>query len=208
MGQRLNVEIHYEGEIMANAYYHWSGYTRSALEVTKEIINAYQPYQENIKMPKEVIAIRLLESTGARLTPEELRVANDRFKDDAPFEGDANRNDGLISITKEGIENTRGWEEGRVILNLDDETVDFYVCNYYFKEQYLDVISWDLNHDSDRLTDEMLEIKFKEIPLYDVDLEEFHFSEIEERMKFVDDLVRQGHYQYRLPDENVISFYE
>lgn len=208
MGQRLNVEIHCKEEIVANAYYHWSAYTRSALEITRDIIQAYEGYRGDKETPEEVVAIRLLEVTGARLMPEELSAANQQFKDYGPFEGDANRNDGLISITEEGMENTRRWEEGRLILNLDDETVDFYVCNYYFKEQYLDVISWDLNHDSDRLTDEMLEIKFKEIPLYDVDLEEFHFSEIEERMKFVDGLVRQGHYQYRLPDENVISFYE
>lgn len=208
MGQRLNVEIHYEGEIMANAYYHWSGYTRSALEVTKEIINAYQPYQENIKMPKEVIAIRLLESTGARLTPEELRVANDRFKDDAPFEGDANRNDGLISITKEGIENTRGWEEGRVILNLDDETVAFNVCGYYFKEQYMDILSYELEDDIDDVTDERIEIEFNKIPQYDVDLEEFDFCEIEDKLLFTEELVRQGQYCYRLPDQTVISFYE
>lgn len=27
MGQRLNIEIHENGKCLANAYYHWSGYT-------------------------------------------------------------------------------------------------------------------------------------------------------------------------------------
>lgn len=32
MGQRLNIEIHNNGELLTNCYYHWSGYTKCALD--------------------------------------------------------------------------------------------------------------------------------------------------------------------------------
>ena len=34
MGQRLNIEIWNESKRLANAYYHWSGYTSSTLDET------------------------------------------------------------------------------------------------------------------------------------------------------------------------------
>lgn len=41
MGQRLNIEIFNNGQVVVNAYYHWSAYTRSALELTAKVISAY-----------------------------------------------------------------------------------------------------------------------------------------------------------------------
>lgn len=34
MGQSLNIEIWNNGEVLANAYYHWSAYTESAAKIT------------------------------------------------------------------------------------------------------------------------------------------------------------------------------
>ena len=42
MGQRLNIEIIENGKVLANAYYHWSGYTSSSLELTQEILEAIE----------------------------------------------------------------------------------------------------------------------------------------------------------------------
>ena len=33
MGQRLNIEIKKDSKVLANAYYHWSAYTSSALQM-------------------------------------------------------------------------------------------------------------------------------------------------------------------------------
>lgn len=38
MGQRLNIEMKTKGKVVANCYYHWSAYTMTALQLTKEII--------------------------------------------------------------------------------------------------------------------------------------------------------------------------
>ena len=39
MGQRLNVEIWNNGEVLANAYYHWSAYTESAAHIVDKALN-------------------------------------------------------------------------------------------------------------------------------------------------------------------------
>lgn len=39
MGQRLNIEILKNGEVLANSYYHWSGFSNSAINLTIYIIN-------------------------------------------------------------------------------------------------------------------------------------------------------------------------
>ena len=45
MGQRLNIEIMKGCTILANAYYHWSAYTSSALELCKSIVEQYKKLQ-------------------------------------------------------------------------------------------------------------------------------------------------------------------
>ena len=37
MGERLNIEIVKGKKVLANAYYHWSGFTRTAMETTNTI---------------------------------------------------------------------------------------------------------------------------------------------------------------------------
>lgn len=36
MGQRLNLSINKNGKVLANCYYHWSGYTNSAIQKCKK----------------------------------------------------------------------------------------------------------------------------------------------------------------------------
>ena len=76
MGQRLNIQIEAtdtdtnETKVLANCYYHWSGYTSSAMELVNEMVNS-GIYNLDILDPVEK-AIRLLEATGAGLTEDEL----------------------------------------------------------------------------------------------------------------------------------------
>lgn len=46
MGQRLNIEIMDSGMTLCNCYYHWSGYTQTALDITQKLVNLIQanPY--------------------------------------------------------------------------------------------------------------------------------------------------------------------
>lgn len=69
MGQCLSLKIHKDGELLANAYYYWVGYTSSAIHLTSQVLEKINDLQAK----NEVLqAISLLESTGAHLTTDEI----------------------------------------------------------------------------------------------------------------------------------------
>ena len=126
MGQRLNIQIEMdipdssESKVLANAYYHWSGYTSSAYELVKKIADSNY-WNKECKLADPVAqAINLLEVTGAGLTKDE-------FTDEYPesiYKLSTDRNDGLIAISEAGIAETQNWEEARVTINLSTNMVD------------------------------------------------------------------------------------
>ena len=132
MGQRLNIEIHNNGELLANCYYHWSAYTDSALELATDALDAlYGELCEKLENPKQK-AIVMLYATGAGMQDKnELLLAKNIMKGvdnwEFPDKFEPNRNDGLINITKEGMQETRDWEEGRVVIDIGREVIDFNV---------------------------------------------------------------------------------
>ena len=135
MGQRLNIEITNRNGCIANCYYHWSAYTFSSIAMTRQILAAIDEDDEEFGTE---YAVMLLERTGGGVDEEE----RERIKADARYSGMhfnecSDRNRGLIAVTKEGIRDTRNWEEGRVTVNLDTRTVDFDVFwRYNSVEEY------------------------------------------------------------------------
>ena len=126
MGQRLNIQLEDNTGVLANAYYHWSGYTSSAMLLTNIIISS--DLIDDTSISNKVKAVKLLELTGAGLTIDE-------FNDDFPshlYKESKDRTEGLIAISKEGIEETQSWEEARVTIDLDTQQIRF---NIY----------WDVN---------------------------------------------------------------
>lgn len=126
MGQRLNIQIEMnipdssESKVLANAYYHWSGYTSSAYELVKQIADS-EYWNDNCTIMDPVEkAIRLLEATGAGLTKDEFTEAYPESK----YKLSTDRYDGLIAISEEGILETQSWEEARVTINLSTNMVD------------------------------------------------------------------------------------
>ena len=124
MGQRLNIQIEAndtdtnETKVLANCYYHWSGYTSSAMELVNEIVDS-GVYNLDILDPVEK-AIRLLEATGAGLAGDEL---TDTYY--APkYKVSSDRNKGLIAISEEGKKSTVKYEESRVTINLTTGSID------------------------------------------------------------------------------------
>src|SRR5574344_363439 len=126
MGQRLNIQIEMnipdsnESKVLANAYYHWSGYTSSAYELVKSIADSPYCCEDCTFTDPVEKAIRLLEATGAGLSKEEFTEAYPEGK----YKLSTNRNDGLIAISIEGIQETQHWEEARVTINLSTGMVD------------------------------------------------------------------------------------
>lgn len=135
MGQRLNVEIWNNGKVLANAYYHWSAYTESAAG----IVNVALGYINSNHMEDNndlLYAIRILEATKAGLTASEVEYAeNLPVLYGATFAECGGRNNGLIGISKEGISETRIWQEGAVYIFLDEQRISFKV---FFKENRWD----------------------------------------------------------------------
>ena len=142
MGQRLNIEIVKNGDVLANCYYHWSGYSNCAINLALEIIVKFDYIKEYklddpVKNIDLLFAIRLLEETGAGVTNiEETKeiLGNELIK----LNKCNNRNDGIIGIKKEDIENTRYWEEGRVTIDIEKETLDFDVIDEHTLQEILE----------------------------------------------------------------------
>ena len=160
MGQRLNIQIEANNPItdktvvLANCYYHWSGYTSSAMVLVNEIVNS-GIYNLDILDPVEK-AIRLLEATGAGLCGDEL---TDTYY--APkYKVATDRNIGLIAVSEEGKNSTVKYEESRVTINLTtgsinmsdmfyDETDEFSSAELETKLKNLYELKADLNSSFD-----------------------------------------------------------
>ena len=141
MGQRLNIEIHENDRCLANAYFHWSGFTPDSLSLTQRIVD-YFPYRH--AMTGVTCACELLQHVGANFDSEEL-IRCGLLEELARVIGaGAHRDNGLIAISEEGIEETRQWEEARVVINIDTNTVDFQVlceCEpYEFEQNHIEFI--------------------------------------------------------------------
>jgi len=130
MGQRLNIEICNNTETLANAYYHWSAYTSSALELTRRIIEAYNdmPKIENdLKL-----AVMLLQATGAGASEKEQeRILLDGRFCGISFAEAVDRDNGLLAVTEEGMAETRDWAEGTVTINIEKK--NFFVRGFIYR---------------------------------------------------------------------------
>ncbi|WP_407414235.1 hypothetical protein [Methanobrevibacter sp.] len=129
MGQRLNVEIISRGRTIANVYMHWSAYTSSSLDITKDFITVFSDIKsEDLENLSEIYRRIKIAALGSSVTLDEVNRLKDTHPEITAMDK-IDRNDGLISFTEKGIEYTRNWEEGRVSIDIENKTVDFRV--YY-----------------------------------------------------------------------------
>lgn len=154
MGQRLNVEIiDANYKILANCYYHFNGYTKKALNIAKQILARWeyvQDFPEKFRnFTNKEIAVYLLykdilgpgiENKILKSSNTSLSYALKHFKS-LPVKKIINRDEGIISLTKYSMKDTRYWEEARLSINvglmkmnisklfhdLDDEEMQEYV---------------------------------------------------------------------------------
>lgn len=175
MGQRLNIEIWNNGKVLANAYYHWSAYSKSAVELARDIIYFIPDVKANNDILK---AIKLLEKTGARMNKEEANRANGIEElTGVLFNTDADRNDGLISVTEEGINETRNWQEGALYIYLDEERIKFDVI-YKSKR-------WEWEKEQKECNDNPK--AYRDLEKVNVSFDDIKFKDINEFSDFVTD---------------------
>lgn len=203
MGQRLNIEIvDADLNVLANAYYHWSAYTGSAIALTEEIIALYDEYMDmdsgNNPFDKRDLAIRLLESTGAGVNKvEKTRIKNSPELCKYAIQDCQDRNRGLLAITDEGIEETERWEEARVTVNIDAEVVEFSV---HWEDTFDE---WLENYSGGEDTEEAMNV-YKNLEEIDLDPSIHKFNEF---WDLADTYRRTSDaFGYRRPDGSVVSW--
>lgn len=136
MGQRLNIEVMSHGKVIANSYYHWSAYSNSAVALAREALSAALEVDDR-KQPLTT-AIICLEYTGAGFNEEAIAEAKESLGLDlSRFARCRNRNEGILEVSEKGMEDNRRWEEGRVTIDLDSQTVDFSICCSYHPDDFL-----------------------------------------------------------------------
>ena len=116
MGQRLVIEIqNNKNKTIATAYYHWSGFTKYAIELTKTVL-------EEIDNSGDYI--QALKHTNAKLPNEENR----------------NRNDGLIDIEKDDMQESIRWAEQlvKIVLDIDNKIRYIDTEKLFYREVYID----------------------------------------------------------------------
>ncbi len=173
MGQRLNIEIVNGETSLANCYYHWSAYTGSALNLTKHIIDSYYDSEAIVGLK---MAIELLEATGGGVNETEraeIQKQPEKFGS-FEFKDCTNRNNGLISVTENGKEETRKWEEGRVTIDLGSETFKFDVAWFDMPEEYFE-----------EYCDEE-DLQFEDLAICKYDLDAVPFADVEDLIEFID----------------------
>lgn len=192
MGQRLNIEIVENGEVLANAYFHWSGFTSSSFKTAQKVLeNINKISYEN----RIINAVKLLETTGAGLTKEEEEYILKTIPeaDKISFKKAVDRNEGLIAVSEKGIDETRKWEEARVTIDLITKTVDFQALfQYGSKEEYEEVNGEGCEYPTHE------NIDFSNIP----------FDKFREVKEYICGLINQGIYGFQTPDGKIWGFIE
>lgn len=113
MGQRLNVSIGKDDKILASAYWHWSGYTSSSLEIARDIMKTIESVglKNGIEYyGYETFSIGILESIGCKA-----------FND---------RNEGRIVVGDD-----QDTSESNIVIDLERETINI---SDIFDEGYVD----------------------------------------------------------------------
>jgi hypothetical protein len=201
MGQRLNIEIFNNGELLANGYYHWSGFTTSSMELTKVILDNYDKIMA-LDLCIKTKAILLLQLTNAGLMvndrDDELQFAIENLprQDLGKIElkPSINRNEGLISITEDNMEETRQWEEARITIYLDTKKIDF--DNVYIDSKE----SWQEDYP---------ETNYDDLPLFPFETTwDIDFKDFRELYDYFKMAYEERSWYFRYTDNQVLTMIE
>ena len=173
MGQRLVISIETKGEPIARLYYHWSAYTVSALYETQQVVNCIYNHKDETIKELQLRLIRFCEKNGGgiRGDDEEFKYIQNMFPNETFRTDDYSRNRGLIALSERGMGELQNWSEGDVIINLDEDEINFGVYVGYdgFDNYIEERKEWD---------DEFEGMTLEEIPDIGYDLGWIAVSEI------------------------------
>lgn len=188
MGQRLNLEIANEGKPVANAYYHWSGYTSSALKTAQIAVDYLKKDQSANPL---TLAVQALITTGASLPEEEYEALSTMDTGGRVFikSGVVDRNEGLIAVTEKGMEKTKHWQEQGIQIDLDKRLVHTHQAFCIMStEEYV----------------EDYEMSIADLPVLEIGLDDISFDDFDE---FIAE-VSKCHTWYSKDEDLVYSWVE
>lgn len=181
MGQRLVITVRKEKKDIAKIYYHWSGYSDSALEETKALLKEIDTKEENIKK-LQLSIIRACESMGGGIDggagSKEFSYVRNIFPN-VNFKGDPNRNFGLVALSENDMEEIQRWSEENIVIDLDYNRIyNSVFYEYHSLEEY--EAETDQNADS--------------VSCYesDIDISDFRVEYIDEVIDFISFVIRAG----------------
>jgi len=135
MGQRLVLSVTYKGNELANAYYHWSGYTSPAFTLCNMLYHAVGALRDGGEKDNFLLAIKALEATGAGFDNEsydatDLTLLKVLYPDQT-FSFEVDRNQGIISCFPKSRADSFSCGEEFAYFDLADMTFNFDVCCHY-----------------------------------------------------------------------------
>ena len=198
MGQRLVMNIYPSqgAEPIMNVYYHWSAYTSAALyEALKFVVN----YQDTGCPVTD--SLRALEAAGARIVENDVNFAINELNYE-PMRDNVDRSNGLIAISEHERLDNETYAEGLSHVYLQEQTFVNDCCMWF--DDFDELVEWyEIEEDElDNFKDEILDIPTMG------NLTELFFSEMEDAMAQMHNLVSSGHFKYRMEDGTIVSMVE
>lgn len=197
MGQRLVVTIQHLGQDLAKLYYHWSAYTQSALYETQKIVDCIYDHNDETEKQLQLRLIRFCQENGGgvRGDDSEFDYIQNMFPNEVLKEDGYSRNNGLIAISKDGMQGLQDWSEGDVTIDIDNDMIYFSVCCWYesFEEYNTERQEWD---------DEFDGLTLDEIPDIGYDIGEISIDNLDNVIAALDatssHVVRHGNEVFEL----------
>lgn len=203
MGQRLVVNIIANDDILASAYYHWSAYTESAAEITKQIVEnviknnqkavmllSYTENSTNTDAINKLTAYLMLEDTDAGLYHADNDLEIEEYKKIGAaynYRVGENRSVGLIALTPKKIKDFNYYAEGTVNIDISNDIVKFDVFGIFLEDEI----------DED---EEKIELKFD-------DVDEFSFDKVDTWFDQIKEMCNNDEYPY-YKDKNEPIYYQ
>jgi hypothetical protein len=172
MGQRLVVVINSGGKDLANAYYHWSGYSWASLETIMPIIEFLK--NNKLKNITTLKAIKLLQLTRAELLDSELEYC---IKNNIPIKRvwpNINRNNGLIAVSPAEMGQNLYWSEGTIRIFVDEQKINYGVCWAVDEDEIY------LRSEEEKMEPVIVNLELDDFPLVDFMNVPFLMDKIEE----------------------------
>lgn len=197
MGQRLVVSVQSGGKDIARIYYHWSAYTRSALNEAREIIECIRASNFKTVPQLQLALIHMCEKNGGGidggLNGPEGKIIQERFPDEEFSNKFLDRSYGLIAITESGMDYLMGWAEGCMTIDVDTHMITNHVFYSYDFEEWKEQYGTDYANTQEEFEhmtiDDLVELHHN--------IEDISFFELDTLIRELDACVANGIYVFR-----------